>query len=102
MNPISYAILVVSDTASIDPSSDKSVQTLKDVFDAPETSNVQWQCTYTKIVPDNVSDIRKSVKAWAAEKVALILTTGGTGFAVKDNTTEVLLSHCQWKMRSRN
>ena len=43
-----------------------------------------------QIVPDNVEIIRQTVRAWAARPdVDWIITTGGTGFGVRDVTPEV-------------
>ncbi|KAL4910858.1 hypothetical protein BDW74DRAFT_172319 [Aspergillus multicolor] len=82
------AILVVSDTASQDPSSDRVIGTLADVFpvDGP------WEKPITKIVPDDVLQIQRTVCEWAdsTSPVNLILISGGTGFAVKDNTPEAV------------
>ncbi|KAL2222153.1 MoaB/Mog domain-containing protein [Thermoascus aurantiacus ATCC 26904] len=84
------AILIISDTASQDPSSDKAGAALTATF-AAEGS---WEDPVTKIVPDNVLDIQRTICNWTdgEEFFNLIVTTGGTGFAVKDNTPENLLS----------
>ena len=83
------AILVVSTTASKDPSTDSCVEALKDVFENQESGI--WEVSDAKIVNDEVLDIQRSILAWAdAENpVNLIVTTGGTGFAVNDVTPEV-------------
>jgi gephyrin len=85
------AVLVVSDTASKDASTDKCISVLKDVFDT--VGDNQWELTETGIVPDDVLAIQKSIKGWAdcEEPVNLIVTSGGTGFATKDVTPEVRL-----------
>lgn len=84
------AILVVSDTASQDPSSDKVVGTLADVFAAAGANN--WDQPITKIVPDDILQIQRAVCEWTdgADVVNLILISGGTGFAIKDNTPEAV------------
>lgn len=84
------AILVVSDTASQDPSSDKVVGTLNDVFAAAGANN--WDQPITKIVPDDILQIQRTVCEWTdgSDVVNLILISGGTGFAVKDNTPEAV------------
>ena len=87
-NSLKAAILVVSDTASQDPSTDKVVDTLTPFFTA-QGSN--WERPLVKIVPDSVLDIQRTVCDWTdgPNWVNLILLSGGTGFAVKDNTPEV-------------
>jgi gephyrin len=82
-------VLVVSTTASKDPSADSSGGILKDVFD--QDGGGKWEVTETKIVGDVVLDIQRSIMGWAdgEDAVNLIITTGGTGFAVHDSTPEV-------------
>ncbi|KAL2864137.1 bifunctional molybdopterin adenylyltransferase MobB/molybdopterin molybdotransferase MoeA family protein [Aspergillus lucknowensis] len=87
---LTAAILVVSDTAYQDSSSDRVVGTLNDVF-AAEGSN-SWDRPISKIVPDDVLQIQRAVCDWAdgPDLVNLIVISGGTGFAVKDNTPEAV------------
>jgi hypothetical protein len=84
------AVLVVSETASKDNATDKCIPTLKEVFE--NLGNGQWEVAATEIVPDSVIDIQKAIQAWAdcEDPINLIITSGGTGFAVKDVTPEVL------------
>ena len=44
------------------------------------------------IVPDEMEEIAQALRQGAQEDVALILTTGGTGFAPRDVTPEATLS----------
>ena len=86
------AILVISDTASKDPSTDKSGNVLTETFSTDGGS--QWHAPLVKIVPDNVIEIQQTVQQWSdtEEYFNLVITTGGTGFAVEDITPEVGLS----------
>ncbi len=83
------AILIVSTSASQDPSTDSSGGILKDVFEQEGAG--KWEVVDTKIVGDVVLDIQRAITAWAdrEETVNLIISTGGTGFAVHDSTPEV-------------
>jgi gephyrin len=86
------AILVVSTTASRDPSQDTSGRILKDVFD--EDGAGQWEVVYNEIVGDVVLDIQRTITQWTDHNnpMNLIITTGGTGFATFDNTPEACLN----------
>ena len=88
-NVLRAAILVVSTTASKDPSADASGGVLSKVFN--NEGGGKWKVDEVKIVGDNVLDIQRSITTWADKEdaVNLIITTGGTGFAVSDNTPEV-------------
>jgi len=83
------AILVVSQTAARDPSTDKCIDTLQSVF--RDDGADKWDIPKSKIVPDNVLEIQRAVTGWSdgSEPVNLIITSGGTGFAVNDHTPEV-------------
>lgn len=83
------AILVVSETAARDPSSDTSGKGLRAVFGAEDEN--KWIVAETKIVGDNVLDIQRAVLHWTdgEDPMNLVVTSGGTGFAVKDVTPEV-------------
>jgi len=82
------AILVVSTTASKDVSADASGPILKDVF---EQERGKWEVVETKIVSDDVLEIQRAIMGWTGQEnpVNVIITTGGTGFAVSDCTPEV-------------
>ncbi len=84
------AILIISDTAFQDPSTDKAGDTLSDVF--ANEGNGQWAVKDREIVPDDILKIQKAVSLSCdgEEYVNLLITTGGTGFAVKDNTPEAI------------
>ncbi|KAF2873375.1 hypothetical protein BDV95DRAFT_566843 [Massariosphaeria phaeospora] len=89
-NKLQAAILVVSETASRDHSTDRCIPVLRDVFDG--IGNGQWEVAFTEIVPDSVLDIQKSIQSWAdcQKPLNLIVTSGGTGFATKDVTPEAV------------
>ena len=84
------AILIISDTAFQDPSTDKAGDILSDVIVID--GNDQWESTKRDIVPDDVPAIQRAVSQYCdgEDYVNLLITTGGTGFAVKDNTPEAV------------
>ena len=94
-NVLRAAILVVSTTASKDPSADSSGGILTNVFETEGAG--KWKVDEVQIVGDDVLDIQRSIMAWADKQdaVNLIVSTGGTGFAVHDSTPEVgyLITH---------
>lgn len=83
------AILIVSTTASRNPSTDTSGAILQDVF--ARKGGGSWEVVETKIVGDVVLDIQRAIKGWSDREdvVNLIVSTGGTGFAEHDSTPEV-------------
>ncbi|PWY79030.1 molybdenum cofactor biosynthesis protein Gephyrin [Aspergillus eucalypticola CBS 122712] len=89
-NTLKAAILIVSDTASQDPSTDRVGDTLTTVISAEGSNN--WGTPVIKIVPDNVLDIQRSICDWTdgPNWVNLVVVSGGTGFATKDITPEAV------------
>jgi gephyrin len=87
---LSAAILIISDTAHATPTSDKTIPLLSSVF--AEEGDGHWIVEHESIIPDSKSSIKPKVLEWCDGKnpVNLIVTSGGTGFAVKDRTPEVI------------
>ena len=84
------AILIVSDTAFNDPSTDAVGVKLEDVF---AKQNTTWDVKYTIIIPDSTKAIEQYVSQLCDSEddyMNFIVTTGGTGFAVKDRTPEAI------------
>lgn len=86
---LTAAILVVSTTAAKDPSTDSSAAVLRDVV--KEHGGGKWEVKDEAIVSDDTIAIQQQIMRWTdgADPVNLIITTGGTGFAVYDMTPEV-------------
>lgn len=49
-----------------------------------------WEVLAEAIVPDEEEAIQKTVRAFSAQGCGLILTTGGTGIALRDVTPEAI------------
>ncbi|KAE8244778.1 hypothetical protein A4X13_0g6275 [Tilletia indica] len=82
-------ILTISDTAAKHPDTDTSGPLIRSVLEAhpADAFRIVGQAT----VPDDIEQIRKYVKMWTdQQRCALVLTTGGTGFGVRDSTTEAI------------
>ncbi|KAI5236706.1 hypothetical protein E4T43_08445 [Aureobasidium subglaciale] len=85
---LTISILIISETASRDPSTDKCIPALTKVISDLGSDN--WSITSTSIIPDSIPKIQAAVLTAVAEDVNLIITSGGTGFAVKDVTPEAV------------
>lgn len=84
------AVLIVSETAFKEPSTDKAGEILCHVFDSE--GGDRWTAPVVEIVPDDAARIERAIRRWTDDEensFNLIVTTGGTGFAVKDITPEV-------------
>lgn len=82
--PVSFAVLTVSDTRSLDE--DRSGATLAERIEA-----AGHKLAARAIVPDDVRKIRATVRRWIADPaVDVVLTTGGTGFTGRDVTPEAV------------
>lgn len=83
------AIIIISETASRDPSTDKCIPALQDAF--ANEGGGRFDATETAIVPDDVLQIQRAItqRTDGNDAFNLIITSGGTGFAVNDVTPEV-------------
>jgi gephyrin len=85
---ISVGILTISDTSSKDPKNDSSGPILRDIL-----TNAGWNVVATAISSDDPKEISKAILKWSdIEELDVIVTTGGTGFGVRDHTPEVRIS----------
>lgn len=87
---LSAAILIISDTAHATPTSDKTIPLFSSVF--AEEGDGHWTVEHESIIPDSESSIKRKILEWCDSEnpVNLIVTSGGTGFAVKDRTPEAI------------
>ncbi len=83
--PVKAAVLVISDGVASGKKEDKGglmvVERLK---------KLGVEIAGQAVVPDEPEQIRAQVKAWAAERVDMVLTTGGTGLSPRDRTPEAI------------
>lgn len=73
----------MSDTAAADALTDRSGPTVRALLVTP------FNVVSSKIVADDPEAIRRAVQEWCDEGLALVITSGGTGFGVRDRTPEV-------------
>ena len=85
MNQISIGIVTVSDRASTGVYDDLGGPAL-----ASQVEQFGWNVRAEAIVPDEISRIQEAVQAFAAQGCQVILTTGGTGIAPRDQTPEAI------------
>ena len=85
MNPISVGIVTVSDRASAGVYEDLGGPALVN-----QAKEFGWNVQAEVIVPDEISRIQDVVQALAAQGCQVVLTTGGTGIAPRDQTPEAI------------
>ncbi|KAJ3333046.1 hypothetical protein HDU76_011999 [Blyttiomyces sp. JEL0837] len=87
MSTLAVAILTVSDRVSQGEGEDGSGPALAKLI---EDIN-GWSVVATSVVADEILAIQNAITRWTDSRVAdLILTTGGTGFGVRDITPEAV------------
>jgi molybdenum cofactor synthesis domain-containing protein len=80
-------ILTVSDKGARGEREDRSGPAIREMIEAAGGEVVR-----TKIVPDERDEIRAALLDWSDEGLDLVLTTGGTGFSLRDWTPEATKS----------
>ncbi|TGM78186.1 bifunctional molybdenum cofactor biosynthesis protein MoaC/MoaB [Leptospira mtsangambouensis] len=78
-------ILVCSDSCFAGKKEDGSGKVIAELLKAEGVEVLEIQ-----IVPDEPTEIQKVISTWSAEKIDLIVTTGGTGLGPRDNTTDTI------------
>jgi molybdopterin biosynthesis enzyme MoaB len=86
-------IPIVSDRVSQKEAIDKAAPTLCDYIHQQASSSLSPVVLCTRVVPDSVPCIQEAILE-IADTVHVILTTGGTGFGVRDVTPEVEIACC--------
>ena len=85
MNLLTVGIISVSDRASQGLYKDEGGPAL-----ARKCQELGWQIQSEAIVPDDLERIQSTIRAFATQGCQLILTTGGTGIALRDVTPEAI------------
>ena len=85
MNFLTVGIISVSDRASQGLYKDEGGPAL-----ARKCQELGWQVQAEAIVPDDLERIQNTIRAFATQGCQLILTTGGTGIALRDVTPEAI------------
>lgn len=84
------ALLTVSDRAAEGEREDQSGPLLRSMIESKD-----YQVADQTLVPDDRQQIERQLASWADNEIAdVILTTGGTGFAPRDQTPEATLAVC--------
>ena len=82
------AVITVSDKGYIGERIDTSGPALVELL-----KNKGYKVVYTTIIPDDFDTIKAELSKCADEKgIALVLTTGGTGFSPRDITPEATMA----------
>ncbi len=77
-------LLTISDRGATGEYEDRSGPLMAQIFN----SNTPWEISRQAVISDDFDIIAKTLSEWSAEDLSLILTSGGTGFAARDNTPE--------------
>jgi len=81
----SVGILTISDRGAAGDYEDRSGPVIRKII----TTNLEATVTHTAIIPDEIETIKSTLIEWTDQHgLALILTSGGTGFAPRDVTPE--------------
>ncbi|MBE0466840.1 MAG: MogA/MoaB family molybdenum cofactor biosynthesis protein [Candidatus Desulforudis sp.] len=83
----SVAVVTVSDRGARGERVDESGRTIAEIV-----TDQGWEVRDTRIVSDNIEVIIETLVELCDRKINLVLTTGGTGFALRDNTPEATLA----------
>src|SRR5215210_2740654 len=82
---ISVGIITISGRASAGDYADLGGPALKEA-----SIKNGWQVQSEAIIPDELTRIQETIRAFSAQGCGLILATGGTGIAARDVTPEAI------------
>jgi molybdopterin adenylyltransferase len=84
---IAVGVITISDRAAAGEYEDHGGPALKEAC-----ASKGWKVIAEAVIPDDVEKIRHTIRAFSAQGCGLILTTGGTGIALRDVTPEAIRS----------
>ena len=87
--PVTIGIVSISDRASTGVYEDKGLPALKDWLGRALRNPIQWEA---RLIPDEQSQISQTLIELVDAGCCLVLTTGGTGPALRDVTPEATLA----------
>ncbi|MEM7602133.1 MAG: MogA/MoaB family molybdenum cofactor biosynthesis protein [Verrucomicrobiota bacterium] len=82
---IPVGIITVSDRASTGEYQDHGGPALRSACDG-----YGWEVQAEAVVPDDLKQIQRTIRGFSDQGCGLILTTGGTGVAIRDVTPEAI------------
>ncbi|MDB5014909.1 MAG: bifunctional molybdenum cofactor biosynthesis protein MoaC/MoaB [Daejeonella sp.] len=83
--PLTCAVLVCSDSTAAGKREDNSGKIIQKMLE-----DLNANVKYYTILPDDKEQIQQQIKAWVAEDIHFIFTTGGTGLGPRDNTVSAV------------
>jgi molybdopterin adenylyltransferase len=90
IDTVRIGLVSVSDRASSGVYADQGIPALQDWLSRALRNPVQW---HTRLIPDEIPQIRQALQELVDQQQCdLVLTTGGTGPAVRDVTPEATLA----------
>lgn len=85
------AVITVSDKGSVGLREDTAGPLVQQIL-----TESGYQVIYTSIIPDEIELIKEELLKTSDElKIALVVTTGGTGFSKRDVTPEATIAVCE-------
>ncbi len=88
--PLDAAIVTASDKGSKGLREDKSGAKVQEMLE-----KAGYTVAEKVILPDEQHDLEHKMRSFGDRGIALVVTTGGTGFSVRDVTPEATLAVCE-------